>query len=116
MSSRTCTVPGCERPHNDHGYCSMHGQRVRRRGTPDDPPPRRTDFDRRPPRNLVTAAELSDRHVGRNVRIGQVEGVLTGIVPRPNGGGVDLAVIVGGARTWFALEPSAAVEHWRAAP
>jgi hypothetical protein len=115
MSKRTCTVPDCERPHNDHGYCSMHGQRVRRRGTPDEPPPRRTDVEHRPPRRLVTAADLSDRHVGRCVRIGHVEGVLTGIVPRPNGGGVDLAVLVGGVRAWFGLEMGAEVEVWRAA-
>ena len=33
--TRTCTVDGCERKHYAHGYCSMHGYRVKRHGRPD---------------------------------------------------------------------------------
>jgi hypothetical protein len=43
---RTCTVPGCQRPHWAHGYCNLHGLRVQRHGNPgpvdsihDDPQP-----------------------------------------------------------------------------
>lgn len=63
---------------------------------------------------LITAADLGDRHHGRRIRIGDVEGTLTGSFTIA--GVVNLAVIVGGARAWFALEPGAAVEVWRAAP
>lgn len=68
---------------------------------------------RRPHHWLLDASQLGDKHIGRNVRIGDVEGTLTGIVPRPNDGGVDLAVLVGGARAWFALSAAAGVEVWR---
>lgn len=30
----TCTVPGCGRPHQGRGYCSLHYQRLRRNGDP----------------------------------------------------------------------------------
>lgn len=39
--SRTCTVAGCGRKHEGRGYCSMHGQRVRRTGSIDLLPGRR---------------------------------------------------------------------------
>lgn len=31
---RTCSVPGCDRPHYGHGYCNMHWLRWRRTGDP----------------------------------------------------------------------------------
>jgi len=31
---RTCSIDGCERKHNAHGYCQVHGMRVRRHGDP----------------------------------------------------------------------------------
>lgn len=35
---KTCTVPGCSRPHKGRGLCDMHIQRLRRTGTTDSPP------------------------------------------------------------------------------
>lgn len=35
MSARGCVVVDCERPHNSHGYCGMHGKRLERQGTTD---------------------------------------------------------------------------------
>lgn len=113
MSDRRCSVRNCGRPHNANGLCAMHGARVARTGSIEPPAPRRPNLDRRPPHNLVTAAELSDRHMGRMLKIGAVEGTLTGIIPRPNSGGVDLVLIVGGARAVFQLDAGAQVEHWR---
>ena len=40
VTKRTCSVDGCERPHNANGLCGMHNIRVWRRGTTDLPPPR----------------------------------------------------------------------------
>lgn len=31
-TKRPCSVEGCERPHNSHGYCAMHGLRLERFG------------------------------------------------------------------------------------
>ncbi len=30
---KICKVEDCFRPHNDHGYCSMHSRRLKKRGT-----------------------------------------------------------------------------------
>ena len=38
MPDRRCTVPDCDKPHNAHGYCSMHGIRVARHGSTELPP------------------------------------------------------------------------------
>lgn len=41
MPGRTdCSVEGCERPHNAHGYCALRGYRVSRFGDPFVVPPR----------------------------------------------------------------------------
>lgn len=31
---RTCTIDGCHNPHEAHGYCSPHYQRMKRHGDP----------------------------------------------------------------------------------
>lgn len=70
-------------------------------------PAERTAMSRR----MVRASELDDRHKGRTVRIGAVEGVLVslyGIRDR-----VDLELEVGGAKAYFQLRGDAEVEHWR---
>lgn len=36
-SSRECSVEGCDRKHNSHGLCGMHGLRLARHGDPNDP-------------------------------------------------------------------------------
>jgi 5-methylcytosine-specific restriction endonuclease McrA len=35
--SRACSVEGCDRRHNSHGLCAMHGMRLARRGDVHDP-------------------------------------------------------------------------------
>lgn len=35
---KTCTVEGCDRKHYGKGLCNMHSQRLRKRGTTEDPP------------------------------------------------------------------------------
>lgn len=64
-------------------------------------------------KQMRPASALEDRHLGWNIRIGGVTGTLTGILPIPNGGGFELAVLVGGARAWFPLASDAGVEVWR---
>lgn len=32
MVNRTCSVPGCDRPHSGHGYCKAHNQRMQVHG------------------------------------------------------------------------------------
>lgn len=34
MSFKTCSVEGCERPHNSRGYCALHARRFRKSGDP----------------------------------------------------------------------------------
>ena len=73
----TCTVPGCDRPHEARGYCHGHYQRVRRNGTaePDVPLGRR-----RPPAPCevdgcdadVHARNLCLAHYRRRQRRGDV--------------------------------------------
>lgn len=62
-------------------------------------------------KRLHHAGDLDSRHVGRMVRVGDVEGHLTGIVPCADR--VDLVLIVGGARAIFPLTRDADVEVWR---
>lgn len=62
-------------------------------------------------KQLLTAADLSDRHMGREVRIGDIEGVLITLDPRR--GEVVVGLMVGGSRALFALDPGAAVEVGR---
>jgi hypothetical protein len=62
-------------------------------------------------RRLIRAAELSDRHMRREVRIGNVEGVLVALDPRPRE--VVVVLMVGQSRALFELDPSAAVEVGR---
>ncbi|WP_418061760.1 hypothetical protein [Pimelobacter simplex] len=59
-------------------------------------------------RRLVRAGELSDRHMGRIVRIREVEGQLVGLVPHRTR--IDVALLVGGAHAIFPLDLDAAVE------
>jgi hypothetical protein len=63
-------------------------------------------------RRLRLAAELGDNDIGKQVAIGDATGKLQGIIGGP-GDRVTLAVLVGGARTWWPLEGGAAVEVWR---
>lgn len=35
---KTCTIDGCEKPHESNGLCGMHHMRLRRTGTTDDRP------------------------------------------------------------------------------
>ena len=60
---------------------------------------------------VLTAADLSDRHMGREVRIRDVEGVLVALDPRR--AEVVVGLMVGGSRALFALDPRAAVEVGR---
>lgn len=34
LPPKKCTVPGCTKKHNAHGYCSMHGHRIKRNRSP----------------------------------------------------------------------------------
>lgn len=34
MAKATCSIPDCDKPHNAHGFCGMHGARIRRTGSP----------------------------------------------------------------------------------
>lgn len=34
MSKRTCSITGCNKPHNSHGFCGMHGRRIASTGSP----------------------------------------------------------------------------------
>ena len=43
VNHETCSVDGCEKPTFRNGHCSMHWQRLRRRGTLDEPPSRGRD-------------------------------------------------------------------------
>lgn len=61
--------------------------------------------------DLRRADALTDRHFGKTVRFGQVEGVLTDILPLPAGKGIVLGLVIGGARAFTdALAPDAVVE------
>lgn len=37
MPQRTCSIPGCDRPHQARGWCKLHYERWRKTGTTDDP-------------------------------------------------------------------------------
>lgn len=112
---RGCAVPGCEKPHNSHGYCSMHNQRMARRGTTDDPPPPHKATSRRSPHNLIRADQLDHRHHGHHIKVDGLEGEFVGVVPMPGGQRVVIALIVGGARAWKDVAVGEFVEVWRAA-
>lgn len=62
---------------------------------------------------LTTAARLNERHMGRTVRIGRVEGELVGLDTSAER--VILHVLIGTNRlaSEFRLLPGADVEHWR---
>ncbi|MFJ9313772.1 hypothetical protein ACIRN4_06225 [Pimelobacter simplex] len=59
-------------------------------------------------RRLVRAGKLSDRHVGRVVRIREVEGVLVALNPHRTR--IYVALLVGGSHAIFPLALDAAVE------
>lgn len=59
-------------------------------------------------KRLMQAGALNERHMGRLVRIGDVEGQLIGLMTSQVR--VDVVLIVGGARAIFPLAPDAAVE------
>jgi hypothetical protein len=59
-------------------------------------------------KHLVHAADLSDRHMNRVIRIGNVEGPLVGLVPSRSR--IDVVLIVGGSRAIFPLALDVAVE------
>jgi hypothetical protein len=61
--------------------------------------------------DLRRADQVSDRHMGKTITIGDVTGTLTGLIPVANH--ITLVLIVGGARAFFALDRDAAVEVWR---
>jgi len=60
---------------------------------------------------VIRADELSERHMGRWVKVGDVTGELAALLPVA--GTVHLVAIVGGARAVFALDGGTHVEHWR---
>lgn len=62
-------------------------------------------------RRLVTADQILDRHVGREVSIGNVTGVLIGA--NNMRGRVDLTLMVGKSRAEFMLTADAVVEIGR---
>lgn len=59
-------------------------------------------------KRLVCAGALSDRHMGRVVRIREVEGVLVGLVPHRDR--IDVDLLVGGSHAIFPLALDATVE------
>lgn len=59
-------------------------------------------------RRLIRACELSDNHMGRHLRIGDVEGVLRVLDPRRTH--VVVVLDIGGLKAEFHLLPDAAVE------
>lgn len=59
-------------------------------------------------KRLIRAGELDDRHMGRVVRIGDVEGELIGLNPMSRE--VHIELLIGGSRALFALEHFAEVE------
>lgn len=59
-------------------------------------------------KSLVRVTQLADRHMNRDIRIGDVEGSLVGLIPHHNR--VDLVLIVGGSRAFFPLALDAHVE------
>lgn len=60
---------------------------------------------------VVRADELSERHMGRWVRVGDITGTLTGLLPVADQ--VTLALVVGTCRAWLPVEAGAHVEHWK---
>lgn len=64
-------------------------------------------------RRLIRASEISDNHMGRHLRIGDVEGVLKVLDPRR--AHVVVVLDVGGLKAEFHLLPGAAVEVGRRA-
>jgi hypothetical protein len=59
-------------------------------------------------KHLVRAADLTDRHMNRVLRISDIEGSLVGLVPSRTR--VDVVLVVGGSRAIFPLAADAAVE------
>lgn len=59
-------------------------------------------------KRLVRAIDLTDRHMGRLARIGNVEGVLAAVMTGLTR--VDVVLIVGGSRAIFPLDHDAHVE------
>lgn len=43
-ATRVCSVDGCSKPHDSHGYCGMHAQRMRRGRALDHQRPSREDY------------------------------------------------------------------------
>jgi hypothetical protein len=64
--------------------------------------------------DLRRADQLNERHMGKNITIGDITGTLTGLIPVANH--ITLVLIVGGARAFFALDRDAAVEVRRGGP
>ena len=62
-------------------------------------------------RRLVRASDLTDRHMGREIRVIDVEGRLVGLDPRNQY--VVVVLQVGSSRAVFHLDPSASVEIGR---
>lgn len=60
---------------------------------------------------VIRADELTERHMGRLVKVGEVVGELIALVPAT--GRINLIAIVGGSRAVFPLDPAAHVEHWK---
>jgi len=60
---------------------------------------------------VIRADELTDRHMGRWVKVGDVTGELAALMPVA--GTVHLVAIVGGSRAVFALDAGTHVEHWK---
>lgn len=59
-------------------------------------------------KNLVRAADLGDGHMGRLVRVRDIEGPLVGLIPTTSA--VIAVLIVGGSRAFFPLALDAHVE------
>lgn len=51
----------------------------------------------------TAACDLTERHMGCRVDIGAVSGLLASVMPVADQ--VHIGLIVGGARTWFTLDP-----------
>lgn len=62
-------------------------------------------------RRLIPAGDLSDSHIGREVRVHNVEGVLIGLYRVANE--VRLTLAIGRSNALFALDPAATVEIGR---
>ena len=95
---RARELPKCGQPIHADGLCKRHHADKVRLSKPRN-------------HRLVRLADLTDRHIGRNIEVAGHVGILTDTIPC--GDRVQLALIVGGARIWTdALGADETAEVW----